>query len=99
MEPIFAADFYNCSHGFRRHRSPHTARSDGARAFRRTTWTIEGDLVGGFDHIPHGPRMKAVAQRRADRNVLRMVRAFRAAGYLEPWPYHRTSSGTPQGGV
>ena len=25
MEPIFEADFYTCSHGFRRHRSTHTA--------------------------------------------------------------------------
>jgi hypothetical protein len=28
-----------------------------------------------------------------------MIRAFLAAGYIEQWPYHRTSSGTPHGGV
>ena len=99
MEPIFEADFYNCSHGFRRNRSTHTALRDVARAFLRTTWTIEGDIVGCFDNIPHGPLMKAVEKRIADGKVLKMIRAFLAAGYMEQWQYHRTYSGTPQGGV
>jgi RNA-directed DNA polymerase len=99
MEPIFEADFYNCSHGFRRNRSTHTALRDAARAFPRTTWTIEGDIVGCFDNIPHGPLMKAVEKRIADGKVLKMIRAFLAAGYMEQWQYHRTYSGTPQGGV
>jgi group II intron reverse transcriptase/maturase len=99
MEPIFEADFYNCSHGFRRNRSTHTALRDVARAFPRTTWTIEGDIVGCFDNIPHGPLMKAVEKRIADEKVLKMIQAFLAAGYMEQWQYHRTYSGTPQGGV
>jgi group II intron reverse transcriptase/maturase len=99
MEPIFEADFYTCSHGFRRNRSTHTALRDVARMFLRTTWTIEGDIVGCFDNIPHGLLMKAVEKRIADRRVLRMIRAFLAAGYMEQWQYHRTYSGTPQGGV
>jgi group II intron reverse transcriptase/maturase len=99
MEPIFEADFYNCSHGFRRHRSTHTALRDVARAFPRTTRTIEGDIVGCFDNIPHGPLMKAVEKRIADGKVLKMIRAFLAVGYMEPWQYHKTYSGPPQGGV
>jgi RNA-directed DNA polymerase len=99
MEPIFEADFYTCSHGFRRNRSTHTALRDAARMFPRTTWTIEGDIVGCFDNIPHGQLMKAVEQRIADEKVLHLIRAFLAAGYLEQWQYHRTYSGTPQGGV
>jgi group II intron reverse transcriptase/maturase len=99
MEPIFEADFHTCSHGFRRNRSTHTALRDVARAFQRTTWTIEGDIVGCFDNIPHGKLMKAVERRIADRKVLGMIRAFLAAGYMEQWVYHNTYSGTPQGGV
>jgi RNA-directed DNA polymerase len=90
MEPILEADFYDCSHGFRRNRSTHTARRDVARVCPRTTWTIEGDIVGCFDHIPHGPLMKAVEKRIADGKVLKMIRAFLAAGYMEPWQDHRT---------
>jgi retron-type reverse transcriptase len=40
MEPIFEADFYTCSHGFRRNSSTHTALRDVARMFPRTTWTV-----------------------------------------------------------
>jgi group II intron reverse transcriptase/maturase len=99
MEPIFEADFYTCSHGFRRHRSTHTALRDVVRMFPRTTRTIEGDIVGCFDNIPHGLLMKAVEQRIADRKVLQVIRKFLAAGYMEQWQYHKTYSGTPQGGV
>ena len=70
MEPIFEADFYTCSHGFRRNRSTHTALRDVARMFPRTTWTVEGDIVGCFDTIPHGKLMKAVEKRIADEKVL-----------------------------
>ena len=73
MEPIFEADFYTCSHGFRRYRSTHTALRDVARMFPRTTWTIEGDIVGCFDNIPHGRLMKAVEQRIADEKVLKLI--------------------------
>ena len=99
MEPIFEADFYTCSHGFRRNRSTHTALRDVARMFQRTTWTIEGDIVGCFDNIPHGKLMKAVEHRIADEKVLQVIQRFLAAGYLEQWQYHKTYSGTPQGGV
>jgi group II intron reverse transcriptase/maturase len=99
MEPIFEADFYTCSHGFRRNWSTHTALRDVARACQRTTWTIEGDIVGCFDNIPHGKLMKAVEQRIADGKVLTLIRAFLAAGDMEQWQYHKTYSGTPQGGV
>jgi group II intron reverse transcriptase/maturase len=99
LEPIFEADFCTCSHGFRRHRSTHTALRDVARRFPRTTWTIEGDIVGCFDNIPHGRLMKTVEKRVADEKVLALIRRFLAAGYMEHWQYHRTHSGTPQGGV
>jgi group II intron reverse transcriptase/maturase len=99
MEPIFEANFYTCSHGFRRNRSPHTALRDVARMYPRTTWTIEADIVGCFDNIPHGRLMKAVEKRIADEKVLSIIRRFLAAGYMEQWRYHKTYSGTPQGGV
>jgi group II intron reverse transcriptase/maturase len=99
MGPSFEADFYPCSHGFRRNRSTQTALRDGARMFPRTTWTREGAIVGCFDNIPHGQLMKAVEQRGAEEKVRPLLRAFLAAGYWEQWRYHKTYSGTPQGGV
>jgi group II intron reverse transcriptase/maturase len=99
LEPIFEADFHPCSHGFRRNRSTHTALGDVTYKFSRTTWTIEGDIVGCFDNIPHGKLLKAIEKRVADGKVLHLIQAFLAAGYLEQWQYHQTYSGTPQGGI
>ncbi len=99
LEPIFEADFHSCSHGFRRNRSTHTALRDVVRMFPRVTWTIEGDIVGCFDNIPHGRLMRVIQRRVADGKVLQLICAFLAAGYLENWQYHKTYSGTPQGGV
>lgn len=99
LEPIFEADFHECSHGFRHNRSTHTALRDVARKFPRTTWTIEVDIEGCFDNIPHGKLMKEVARRIADEKVLGLIRAFLDAGYMEQQVYHQTYSGTPQGGI
>jgi hypothetical protein len=43
--------------------------------------------------------MKEVERRIADERVLQLIKAFLAAGYMEQWQYHKTYSGTPQGGV
>ena len=52
-----------------------------------------------LDNIPHGRLMNAIEARIADEKVLHMIHAFLAAGYLEQWQYHKSYSGTPQGGV
>jgi group II intron reverse transcriptase/maturase len=99
LEPIFEADFHDCSHGFRKHRSTHTALHDVAVAYSRTTWIVEGDIVGCFDNISHGKLVQAVSRRVADEKILSLIRRFLKAGYIEDWVYHRTYSGTPQGGI
>ena len=99
LEPIFEADFLPCSHGFRQGHSPHTALRDVVRRFGRVSWTIEGDIVGCFDNIPHDGLMHAVKRRIADQEVLTLVKRFLKAGYMEDWQYHQTYSGTPQGGI
>ncbi len=99
LEPIFEADFHDCSHGFRKHRSTHTALHRVAVAYPRTSWIVEGDIVGCFDNIPHEKLVSAVSRRMADEKVLSLIRSFLKAGYLENWVYHRTYSGTPQGGI
>ncbi len=99
LEPIFEADFYPSSHGFRPGHSPHTALRDVARMYPRVSWVIEGDIVGCFDNIPHNGLMNAVARRIADGKVLSLVSGFLKAGYMEYRQFHSTYSGTPQGGI
>jgi group II intron reverse transcriptase/maturase len=67
--------------------------------YPRVSWVVEGDIVGCFDNIPHNGLLKAVARRIADGKVLSLVSAFLKAGYMENWQYHKTYSGTPQGGI
>ena len=99
LEPIFEADFLDCSHGFRRHRSTLTALHDVAVAYSRTSYIVEGDIVGCFDNISHGGLLQAVRRRVADEKVVCLIGKFLQAGYMEDWVYHRTYSGTPQGGI
>lgn len=99
LEPIFEADFLDCSHGFRPKRSTHTALRDVAYYYPNISYVIEGDIEGCFDNILHTALMKQIEKRVADRKVLKLIKLFLKAGYLEDWKYHRTYSGTPQGGI
>jgi group II intron reverse transcriptase/maturase len=99
LEPIFEADFLACSHGFRLDKSAHTALRDVAHAYCGTSWIIEGDIEKFYDSIPHGKLIGQLKRRIADEKILQLVWEFLDAGYLEDWQYHKTYSGTAQGGV
>jgi group II intron reverse transcriptase/maturase len=99
LEPIFERDFLNCSHGFRQGRSPHTALRDVARGYSATSWIIEGDIESCFDSIDHAKLLKLIGSRIADGKILKLIRLFLKAGYMQDWKYHNTYSGTPQGGI
>lgn len=99
LEPIYEQDFRQASHGFRPKRSTITALAQVKRRFPRCTWIIEGDITGCYDNIQHGRLMSILRQRLQDEKLLQLIYAFLKAGYLERWQYHRTYSGTPQGGI
>jgi RNA-directed DNA polymerase len=97
LEPIFEADFYDCSHGFRQGRSTITALRDVVRSYSGISWIIEGDIEGCYDNIPHGKLLELIGRRVGDEKVLNLIKRFLKAGYLEDWRYHTTYSGVPQG--
>lgn len=99
LEPIYEQDFRHASHGFRPVRSTITALRQVSFRFPRSTWIIEGDITGCYDNIHHGRLLSILRQRLQDEKLLRLIYAFLKAGYLEQWQYHRTYSGTPQGGI
>jgi RNA-directed DNA polymerase len=54
LEPIFEADFLDCSHGFRRGRKAHDALEEiRANLKAGRTAVYDADLKGYFDTIPH----------------------------------------------
>lgn len=99
LEAIYEGHFEKCSHGFRPHRSCHTALASISEGFDGTRWFIEGDIKGFFDNINHDVMIGILGERIKDERFLRLIRKFLKAGYLEQWEFHGTYCGTPQGGV
>ena len=107
LEPIFEADFLDCSFGFRPKRSAHQALEEirqNLLAGRREVY--DADLQSYFDTIPHDKLMRALQMRVVDRSVLRLIRMWLQAVVVEedkdkggPPKVSRPKQGTPQGGV
>ena len=106
LEPIFEADFYPTSYGFRPGRSTHDAlakiqrrlhpSSSGTSEYR---FVIEGDIKGCFDAVDHHVLMERVRRRIGDRKVLGLVLAFLKAGVMIEGSVRHPVTGTPQGGI
>ena len=62
-------------------------------------WLVDVDVVGFFDNVDHAILISLLEKRIADHRFLALVRGMLKAGYIEDWRFHRTISGTPQGGV
>jgi len=108
IEPIFEADFCDCSYGFRPKRSAHDAMGDISYAlYKGHTEVIDADLSKYFDTIPHAKLLAVVAERIADGGILHLIKLWLKAPVVEKGEdgKDRTSGGkgnrrgTPQGGV
>ena len=106
LEPIFEADFEECSHGFRPGRSAHDAlRSIQEHLKEGQTAVYDADLASYFDSIPHAKLIACVRMRVVDGSVLGLIRQWLKAPVVEPPQggkppsVHRNDRGTPQGGV
>lgn len=99
LEAIYEDSFENCSHGFRPDRSCHTALNQIQTRFTGAKWFVEGDIKGFFDNIHHDILIGILKERISDDRFIRLIRKFLNAGYVEDWVYHKTYSGTPQGGI
>lgn len=100
LEPIFEPLFHDCSFGFRPKRSCHAAiervLSFHAEGYRVT---LDADIAGFFDNIPHKLIVDAVAEEVSDGNILNLIKRFLAAGVMDNGVFKPTTIGTPQGGV
>jgi len=105
IEPIFEADFMDCSHGFRPKRSAHGALAEVCEHLKGGLKAVyDADLKGYFDSIPHDKLLKCLQMRVADRSVLRLIRMWLQSPVVERdgsggERITRREKGTPQGGV
>ncbi|HTF42654.1 MAG TPA: group II intron reverse transcriptase/maturase [Terriglobales bacterium] len=91
--------FSEHSHGFRPGRSAqqavHEAQQYIAEGYR---WVADLDLEKFFDRVNHDRLLAAIAERVADKRMLKLVRAFLKAGVMEDGLVSPVDEGTPQGG-
>ena len=84
------------SYGFRIGRSTADAMAAGFQLLSRSKspkWVLDADIEGCFDHLDHAWLLTHVPM---DRVVLRK---WLKAGVVDLGRFHRTESGTPQGGI
>jgi retron-type reverse transcriptase len=100
IEPIFEADFEECSYGFR----PGRSAQDALEAIRKAgnaghDWVVDADIEKYFDSIDHELLMEAVQKRISDRKMLKLIRKWLKAGVMEEGALRATEVGSPQGSV
>ena len=100
IEPIFEADFLDCSYGFRPNRCAHDA-VDEIRKTMNAGYTVvlDADIKGFFDNINHYMLLDLVYQRINDRKVLKYIKKWLKCGVIDSGIPIETDKGTPQGGV
>jgi RNA-directed DNA polymerase len=101
IEPIFEADFLECSHGFRPKRRTHGALDQVSNYLQLGRQEVyDADLSSYFDSIPHEQLMVELERRIADRSVLKLIRQWLQSPVVEEdGTTSRPKKGTPQGGV
>ena len=106
LEPIFEADFMECSYGFRPGRDRVGAMKEVRANLEASRCEIyDADLSSYFDEIDHAELLRKIERRIADRSVLRLIRLWLTAeveetdGKTGRKTRTRPQKGTPQGGV
>jgi RNA-directed DNA polymerase len=104
IEPLFEADFQDCSYGSRPGRDAHQAMDEvNLQLLCKNTQVIDADITNYFDTIPHDKLLKVVAKRIMDKNILKLIKMWLKAPVVEEENGKRTfkgnDKGTPQGGV
>jgi RNA-directed DNA polymerase len=90
--------FSEFSYGFRPGRSAHQAVAQ-AQAYMEQGYPIvvDIDLEKFFDQVCHDRLMSRLAERIADKHLLKLIRAYLTAGILEDGLVTPPKAGTPQG--
>jgi RNA-directed DNA polymerase len=103
IEPIFEADFEECSYGFR----PNRSSKDAMRVIKEhlqsgKTEVLDADLSAYFDTIPHDKLQIVLRQRISDPRILELINLWLKSLVYEDGQCtggKKQKTGSPQGGV
>ena len=101
LEAVFEPHFYDEMWGFRPNRGCHKAiQSLNVMLEKRpTSYVLDADIKGFFDHINHDWAVRFIESRIKDPNIIRLVRRMLKGGILEDYRYEKTEEGSGQGSV
>ncbi|MGE7769796.1 group II intron reverse transcriptase/maturase [Viridibacillus arvi] len=102
LEPIFEAQFFPHSYGFRPYRATEHSLAwvlkiiNGSKLYH----VVEGDIEGYFDNINHN-KLIAIMWNMGikDQRVLSIIKKMLKSGYMDCSEFYETHKGTPQGGI
>ena len=91
--------FSQYSHGFRPHRSCHTAMEQALEYLNEGyEWVIDLDIEKYFDTVNHDKLVSILREHINDATTLHLIRAFLRAGVMENGLVSPSEKGVPQGG-
>jgi group II intron reverse transcriptase/maturase len=92
--------FSDNSHGFRPHRSCHTALREIRGKWTGVNWLIEGDIRACFDEIDHQTLVSILKKKIQDQRFLNLIWKLLNAGYMDLHGHKKDSLiGSPQGSL
>ena len=101
LEPVFEADFFDYSYGFRHGKSQHDAVDYLWKQIyqQKIGWVIDIDIRSFFDTMEHQHLRAFLRQRVQDGVITRLIGKWLKAGVLEGDSISYNDEGSPQGGV
>lgn len=101
LNAIYEEEFKDFSYGFRPGRGQHDALDALAVGIKRgnVNWIMDADISKFFDKVNHEWLIRFVEHRVGDERVIRLIRKWLGAGYMENGIVMDTVEGTPQGSV
>ena len=98
LEPIFEADFHDCSYGYRPRRDAKMASKAIRNDLYQRAWSVvEIDFRNYFTTIPHDKLIILIKQRVVDGSMLRLIKQSLTVGVAYEGKVEPTKVGVPQG--
>jgi retron-type reverse transcriptase len=98
LEPIFEADFHDCSYVYRPRRDAKMVSKTIRNDLYRGAWSVvEIDFRSYFTTIPHDKLMILIKQRVVDGSMLRLIKQSLTVEIAHEGRVEPTTVGVPQG--